>query len=323
MQGGQGSAMGTYRNAPPPTRMPQMSVETPNPLSQYNGPVPFGSPMPTNMQTGGPYTRQAPPPTQLPRFMDTGGMLPPRMSDPFSQSAPPPTMNGPRDAQGNVYAGRESTPRAYTGGAFNPAANQWGDYSQKVGDGLFGTDANGINRFNGHEFAAESLNQGGIGFGNMLARFAPQFAAQNGPINMGQARMFTPPGLAAQGQTGMPGARSAFGGGTPASGGGVFGGTPASSVFGNGTPSSGGGVFGGGSPPSSGIGRSDPGGTPVPLPVALDPRTGQPYAPPPNPYAGNTNWGDFFGSRAGTPPPDFNVNAIDPRTGRPYGFKTL
>lgn len=280
-----------------------MSVETPNPLSQYNGPVPFGSPMPTNMQTGGPdYSRQAPPPTQLPRFMDTGGMLPPRMSDPFTQSAPPPTMQGGvRDGQGNVYASRESTPRAYTGGAFNPAANQWGDYSQATGDGLWGTDAQGINRVNGHVFAPSGLTSGNTDFANWMARFAPQYAQQNGPINQGRAyvgpqgmsgagqmpgsmgatnglgRGGTPPGLLdPRGMPGGPHGMFGSGGGSQGGGGGMFH-RPNVTSYGPGTP-----------PATSGISRTDPS---QPPPV-IDPRTGQPV-----------NYGNA---------------GIDPATGQPY-----
>lgn len=134
-----------------------------------------------------------PPPTMEPRMG-----RPPGSDDltGFGRPQQPPTMapqGGVMGADGQRYADRNSSPRAYTGGAFNPAANQWGDYSQRQGSGLFGTDAQGINRFNGNVFAPSGLNSGNNDFANFLERFAPQFQRQNGPINMGRAQTWGAP----------------------------------------------------------------------------------------------------------------------------------
>lgn len=95
------------------------------------------------------------------------------------------TGNGNPMTPGSTYTNRVGTsgtvdqygiPR-YNVNAFNPAAGQWGDYQTPIGDGFWGT-RNGTNYVNGHVFAAEGLDQGGIGFNNWLARYRPMWEAQ-------------------------------------------------------------------------------------------------------------------------------------------------
>ncbi len=174
-------------------------------------------------------------------------MLPPEMAP--TQMAP----QGPRDAMGNVYADRNSSPRAATGGAFNPAANQWGEYGQATGDGLWGTDAQGINRVNGHVFAPSGLTSGNNDFANWMGRFAPQFAQQNGPINMGHAFVGAP---------GAPAAGDTRGGSVGTGGQSGIGRDTSGFTPGDGTM---------GQPMPSGLGRGA-----EQRPLQIDPRTGRP-----------------------------------------------
>lgn len=102
--------------------------------------------------------------------------------------------NMTRDASGQLWykPGGQGEPQAvkmeggqmrYDPNPMNPAAGQWGDYSQPTGDGFTGT-RNGKNYFRGHLFAAEGLNQGGgndglgVGFGNWLRQHIPTLLSQ-------------------------------------------------------------------------------------------------------------------------------------------------
>lgn len=256
---------------------------------QGMGPRPNMIGQPAPMGTGG-YTPRSQfggndmriPPDQggirLPGSFETGGLTPaPQAQAPQPGGIDPATQRpyGMQTLQGN---------------AFNPAANQWGDYQQATGDGLWGTDANGINRVNGHVFAPSGLNSGNNDFSNWLNRFAPQFAQQNGQINRGQAQTWGPP----------PGMGGDIRGGSTGGGGmSGLGRNTSSFLPGAGTP---------GMPMGNGLGRP-------PMPPPFDPNRSFPGA---NPLLSNGP-----GAPPASPPPSPPPGTIDPRTGRPYGMKLL
>ncbi len=204
-------------------------------------PMPYGG-MPTG--TGG-YS----PIPQQPRMMDGSGMLgsglntspPPQQPRIFDGSA------GVRDAQGNVYADRNSTPRAYTAGAFVPGTSAMGGYG---GSGGY-TQQNGMNYINGKPFAEEGLTQGGanIGPGNFWNTYGSWLSGgQHGA---------PAPGMHQPSMPQQPGMSNGFGGG----------GIPP--PF---DPSRGG--MPGGAPPANPLGR----GTDPLLMSGIDPRTGLPMS---------------------------------------------
>lgn len=227
---------------------------------------------------------------QPPRYMDGGGMLPQAISDPYREFGNPtmqpltPTggltpagqfggQPGAVGANGQSFGaidprtGRPSGMPTLQGNAFNPAANQWGDYQQREGDGLWGTDAQGINRVNGHVFAPSGLTSGNTDFANWMNRFAPQFAQQNGPINQGRAYVGPQGPQTMMGAGQMPGSMGATNG---LGRGGMPPGFDPSRGMPYGAPSNGPGM------PPNPLTRSAP-SMPNQMPQGIDPRTGRPY----------------------------------------------
>ncbi len=255
------------KTSPPPTQ-PLPTYQPPTgtggltPIDTFQPPQPTYQP-PMMEQTGG--TSPVP---QQPRMMDTAGML--------------PTQGGVMGADGTMYAGRESAPRAETGGAFNPAAGQWGEYGQTTGDGFWGT-RDGQNYVNGNLFAASGLDSGNTDFSNWMSHHKPMWDAQ-------QAGTFTPPPSSGDGSDpsatgfgGMPNATTAGGssGLTRDPGAIPFGGGTAGPIAGN----------------TDGT-RTTPGGTTIPPPTGTggtSPVPGAPGAWNPNVSPHATDWSGIAG----------------------------
>lgn len=125
-----------------------------------------------------PPTNGAPPAISDPH-RDYGAPQPPRMMDGNGMQAQ--GLGGVRDAQGNVYADRSASPRAYDAGTFNPAAGQWAQYGdpRAAGSQPFSMqNVNGMNMMNGQLWGPEGLAQGGPAASNFAAHYAPMWNAQ-------------------------------------------------------------------------------------------------------------------------------------------------
>lgn len=140
MSGMRNMGSGQYENTPTPTMGPRMST---------------------------PFSVQGQAPTM-------GGTLPP--VDVFP-SPKPPTFGGVMGADGNAYADRNSSPRAYTAGPFNPNAGQWAEYGNPNG-APFAQTINGTNYLNGTPWAPEMNNTGGPAFQNFVDHYRPIWEAQ-------------------------------------------------------------------------------------------------------------------------------------------------
>lgn len=113
------------------------------------------------------YAVAPPPPTPGPK------------PDPRTQLASliAPSM-GVRDAQGNQFADRNASPRAYTAGAFNPGAGQWGEYGDPTKGPWSSEIRDGIQYVNGKPYNAQPNASGGIEFTNWEAHHKPIYNAQ-------------------------------------------------------------------------------------------------------------------------------------------------